>query len=134
MVTDGIDAYEGGPNDPYIDTTVDELQRNQVIVYSMYARAAGHYGHSYWRMMWGQNDLARISDESGGEMYYLGYQTPVSFQPYLEDVATKLDHQYLLKFLARAENKAGFQPVKVQTEVPNAELVSADRVYVPAGK
>jgi hypothetical protein len=31
------------------------------------------------------------------------------------------------------ERKAGFQPFKLRTEVPNAELVAADRVYVPAG-
>jgi hypothetical protein len=31
------------------------------------------------------------------------------------------------------KRKAGFQPFKLRTEVPNAELVAADRVYVPAG-
>jgi len=38
----------------------------------------------------------------------------------------------LLTFLAKPERKAGFQQVKLRTEVPNAELVGADRVYVPA--
>jgi hypothetical protein len=50
----------------------------------------------------------------------------------MEDITRKLNHQYLLTFMAKPQKKAGMQRVKVQTEVPNAELVSADRVYVPA--
>jgi hypothetical protein len=44
-----------------------------------------------------------------------------------------MTRQYLLTFLAKPERKAGFQSFKLRTEVPNAELVTADRVYVPAG-
>jgi hypothetical protein len=56
----------------------------------------------------------------------------VSFSPYLDDMAHKLGHQYLLSFSAKPEKKAGIQKVKLHTEVPNAELVAADGVYVPA--
>jgi hypothetical protein len=45
----------------------------------------------------------------------------------------RLDRQYLLTFLAKPEKKSGLQPVRLRTEVRNAELVSADRVWVPAG-
>jgi len=62
----------------------------------------------------------------------LGLETPVSFAPYLEDLSRKLNHQYLLAFLPKPEKKPGLQSVKVRTEVPNAELIAADRVYVPA--
>jgi hypothetical protein len=50
----------------------------------------------------------------------------------LEDMSRKLNQQYLLTFIAKPEKKAGMRRIKLQTEVPNAELVSADRVYVPA--
>ena len=93
----------------------------------------GHYGHSFWRINWGQNYLSQIADETGGEAYFLGLETPVSFSPYLDDLSHRLTHQYLLAFLAKPEKKAGLQRVKLRTEVPNAELVSADKVYVPAG-
>jgi hypothetical protein len=43
----------------------------------------------------------------------------------------RLTHQYLLTFLAKPGKKPGLQPVKIRTEVPNAELVAADMVYVP---
>jgi hypothetical protein len=47
-------------------------------------------------------------------------------------MARKLGRQYLLTFIPKPEKKAGMQRVKLQTEVPNAELVSADKVFVPA--
>jgi hypothetical protein len=134
MITDGIDRYWGsGPDNAYVDTVIEQAQRAGVIVYSIYTPGVGHYGHSYWRTYWGQNYLSQLSDETGGESYYLiGPAPPVSFAPYMEDITRKLNHQYLLTFMAKAQKKAGMQRVKVHTEVPNAELVSADRVYVPA--
>jgi len=134
MITDGIDRYWGsGPDNAYVDTVIEQAQRAGVIVYSIYTPGVGHFGHSYWRTYWGQNYLSQLSDETGGESYYLiGPAPPVSFAPYMEDITRKLNHQYLLTFMAKAQKKAGMQRVKVHTEVPNAELVSADRVYVPA--
>jgi hypothetical protein len=134
MVSDGIDRFGGGgPSNPYVDSAIAEAQRAGVIIYSIYTPGVGHYGHSFWRMNWGQNYLSQISDETGGESYYLGFGAPVSFAPYLDDLNHRLTRQYLLTFLAKPERKAGFQQFKLRTEVPNAELVAADRVYVPAG-
>jgi hypothetical protein len=131
MLSDGIDRFGGsGPSNPYVDSAIEEAQRAGEIIYSIYTPGVGHYGHSFWRMNWGQNYLAQISDETGGESYYLGFSAPVSLAPYLDDVTHRLTRQYLLTFLAKPEKKAGFQQVKLRTEVPNAELVAADRVYV----
>jgi hypothetical protein len=135
MLSDGIDRFgDSGPSNPYVDSAIEEAQRAGVIIYSIYTPGVGHYGHSFWRMNWGQNYLSRISDETGGESYYLGFGAPVTFAPYLDDLNHRLTRQYLLTFLAKPENKAGFQSFKLRTEVPNAELVAADRVYVRAGK
>ncbi|MFZ0285187.1 MAG: vWA domain-containing protein [Terriglobales bacterium] len=135
MVSDGIDRYWGsGPDDPYVRSSVEQSQRAGVVVFAIYTLGVGHYGHSFWRILWGQNYLSQIADETGGESYYLGsYGAPVSFVPYLDEVSHRLNHQYLLTFLAKPEKKAGMQRVRLTTEVPNVELVSADSVYVPAG-
>jgi hypothetical protein len=134
MVSDGIDRFGGGgPSNPYVDSAIEEAQRAGVIIYSIYTPGVGHYGHSFWRVNWGQNYLSQISDETGGESYYLGFGAPVSFAAYLDDLNHRLTRQYLLTFLAKPERKAGFEQFKLRTEVPNAELVAADRVYVPAG-
>ncbi len=134
MITDGIDRYWGsGPDNGYVDSVIAQAQRAGVIVFSIYTPGEGHYGHTYWRTYWGQNYLSQLADETGAESYYLiGSAPPVTFSPYLQDMSRKLGRQYLVTFIPKPQKKAGMQRVKLQTEVPNADLVSADRVYVPA--
>lgn len=134
MLTSGIDLYSPGSVDPYLDETIEQAQRAGIILYSIYAPGSGHFGHSYWRVSWGQNDLSRISDEAGGEAYDLGVVAAASFKPFFDDISRRLGHQYMLTFLAKPERKSGMQSVKLSTEVANAELVSADRVYVPGSE
>jgi hypothetical protein len=115
MISDGIDRLQGGPNDPYLATAIDNAQRAGVQVYTIYASASGHFGHSFWRFNWGQNNLAQLADETGAEAYFQGFQTPVAFAPFLKEFADRLNHQYRLTFLAPAEKKAGFQRIKLET-------------------
>jgi len=134
MITDGVDRYWGSsPQDPYVDAVVADAQRAGIVVFAIYTPGEGHDAHSYWRTNWGQNYLAEVADETGGESYSIGfYGAPVSISPYLDDLAHRLTRQYLLIFMAKTEKKAGLQRVRLQTEVPNAELVGASQVYVPA--
>jgi hypothetical protein len=137
IASDGIDRYYGSADllDPYLAAAIEDAQRAGILVYAIYTPGGGHYSHSYWRTYWGQLYLAQLADETGGESYDIGFNgMPVSFAPYLDDGANRWSHQYLLTFLAKPQKKAGMQPVKLRTEVPNAELVSADRVYVPAAR
>jgi hypothetical protein len=135
MISDGIDRYgPGGSSDPYVDEAVEQAQKAGIVIFSIYTPGAGHFGHTFWRINWGQNYLSQLSDETGGESYYLGSEAPVSFSPYLDDLGRRLLHQYLLTFLAKPVKKAEMQSVKLRTEVSNAELVAADRVYVPASE
>jgi hypothetical protein len=135
MITDGIDRYgPGGASDPYVDQAVEQAQRAGIVIFSIYTPGAGHFGHTFWRINWGQNYLSELSDETGGEAFYLGTEAPVSFSPYLDDLGRRLLHQYLLTFLAKPVKKSGLQSVRLRTEVSNAELVAASSVYVPASE
>ncbi len=137
MATDGVDRYYGSGDllDPYLADAIEKAQRAGVIVSAIYTPGVGHFGHSYWRTYWGQIYLAKLAEETGGESYYIGFMgPPVAFAPYLSQFADRLNHQYLLTFVAQPEKKAGLRPVKVTTEVSNADLVSADSVYVPASQ
>lgn len=137
MVSSGVDRYYGGDDmlDPYVSSAIEDAQRAGVLVSAIYSPGAGHFGHDYWQTYWGQLYLAKLADETGGESYYIGFTgPPVAFAPFLDDLANRLNHQYLLGFLARPEKKAGLRQVKVTTEVPNADLVAARMVYVPAGQ
>jgi hypothetical protein len=134
MVSDGVDWFGGTTaEDPYVDAAITDAQRAGVIVFDIYMPGQGHAAHSYWRYYWGQIYLSQVADETGGEAYYIGFTgAPVAFAPYLDSVAQRLNHQYFLGFLAKPEKKAGMRRVRLQTEVPNAELVAASQVYVSA--
>ena len=132
MISDGIDRFYGsGPNDPYVDSAVEAAQKAGIIIYSIYSPGVGHYSHSLWRTNWGQNYLAQVSDQTGGESFYYGFGPAVSFVPYLDDLSHRLTHQFLVVFIPKQEKKPGLRQVRLRTEVPNAELVGADSVYVP---
>jgi hypothetical protein len=92
----------------------------------------GHAGHSLWQISWGQNFLSQLSDETGGESYVIGFGSPVSFQPFLDEISERLQHQYILTFSARPERKAGLQPVRISIPDKDASIAAPDKVYVPA--
>ena len=134
MITSGIDElYEGTYPDPYVDASIHDAQCAGVVVYSIYTPSAGHFGHSYWRSYWGQNFLSQLSEETGGESYYLmGPEPPVSFAPYLDKLNQQLGNQFLLTFLAAPQKKAGREPVRVTSEFHSVDFLHADQVCVPA--
>jgi hypothetical protein len=134
LISEGTDPLQPGRMDTYLQDAITQAQRTGTQVYSIYASRAGHFGHSLWRINQGQNNLSQLADETGGEAYFQGFETPIAFAPFLGQFADRLNHQYKLTFLAKPESKPSYQHVRLETEVPNAELVTADRVYVPAAK
>lgn len=134
MITSGIDEYYGGGlQDPYVDEAIQDAQCAGIVVYSIYTPGAGHLGHSYWRIDWGQNYLSELSEKTGGEsFYFLGAQAPVSFGPYLNMMNEQLGNQFLLTFLAKPETKAGTESVKIASEIRSVDFLAADDVCVPA--
>jgi len=155
MVSDGIDRLRGetptaaqlGPgfgvqpiyhSMPTISvdaTSASEIsQRYNVIVHSIYSPGVGRAGRSSWDLDLGLSGLSKIAEETGGECYSLGTSNLVSFKPYLDRFQKALDNQYFLVFLAVPKKKAGFQRVRIQTELPNSEILSPDNVWVEAPK
>jgi len=133
MVTDGIDRYYGTGDllDPYLDAAIDDAGKAGIQVSAIYNPDAGHFGHSYWQTYWGQIYLSHLADQTGGEAYYIGMNgPPVAFAPYLDDFASRLQHQYLLTFIPKPQKKAGWQTIRLGTEVQGVDLISAGRVWV----
>lgn len=133
MVTDGIDRYYGSGDlqDPYVDAAVDDAAKAGIQVSAIYSPDVGHFGHSYWQTYWGQIYLSQVADRTGGEAYYIGMTgPPVAFAPYLDQFGTRLQHQYLLTFVPKPQKKAGWQTIRLGTEVKDIDLVSAGRVWV----
>lgn len=135
MVSDGVDRYYGAGDlaNPYLEAAIDDAGKAGIAVSAIYTPGAGHFGHSYWQNYWGQIYLSELADKTGGEAYYIGFTgAPVSFSPYLDQLAQRLSNQYLLSFLAKPGKKAGWRQVRVSTEIQGIDLVSAGRVFVPA--
>jgi hypothetical protein len=151
MITDGIDRLRGetpqrsrlgpafGPvyhSMPTISidaTSASEIsQRYNVIVSSIYSPGVGRAGRSSWDLQLGLAGMTKIAEETGGECFSLSTSALVSFKPYLERFQKTLSNQYYVVFQAVPKNKAGFQRVKVETGLPNSEVLAPDNAWVPA--
>jgi len=139
MVTDGIDrrlgmSWRGLSIIPDVDSAAELAMRTGTIIHTIYAPGAGRLSRNYWAATNGQMGIAKLSDVSGGESFFLGLQMPVSFAPYLDKLQKILDNQYLLSFSAQPGKKGQLQNVTISTEVAGVEFASADAVWVPASK
>jgi hypothetical protein len=148
MISDGIDRLRGdttsgrglGPRPattmPTIssdaDTASNVSQRYGVIVHSIYATGIGRLSRNSWEAQLGQSGVSKITDETGGEYFALGTQNAVSFKPYLDRLQKIFDNQYFLVLQVTPRKKEGLQRVRISTEVANADIASANNVWVPA--
>ncbi len=132
MISSGIEALGGGlaPENPYVNKSIADAQRAGVVVYGIYNPNFGHEGHSLWRVTYGQNLLSQLCDETGGECYMNTFTAAVDFGPYLREIATNLQRQYLLTFSLGPVKKSSLERVKVKVAEKNADLAAADAVYV----
>ena len=135
MISSGVEGLGGGyaPDNPYVNRGISDAQKAGVVVYTIYNPSAGHAGHSYWQQNIGQNFLSQLSDETGGESYYLGFGAPVSFAPYFQEIGERLANQYVLTFDVTPQKKSELQQVKVRITEKDASIAAADRVFVKAG-
>ena len=61
-------------------------QRTGTTINTIFTRGVGRLGNNYWEITNGQNGMAKLAEETGGQSFYLGTQNPVSFKPYLDDL------------------------------------------------
>jgi hypothetical protein len=138
MVTDGIDRARRGVRWPGLNTPPDVDSAGEVamqtgtMIHTIYVPGVGRLHRNYWEATNGQLGIAKLSDMTGGESYYLGLQRPVSLAPYLDDLQKVLDNQYLLSFSAKSGKKAGLQYVSLNTEVAGVDFAAPDAVWVVA--
>ena len=74
MISSGVDYFRGGfdPVDPDLDSTVEQAQKKNINVWTIYYPDAGHVGRRFFRVFNSQSNLSRLSEETGAESYYLG--------------------------------------------------------------
>jgi hypothetical protein len=136
VITSGIDYFRGpgsGPIYPDTDPLIQRAERQNTNIWSIYYPSAGHRGRAFFLVNTAQINIDKMSEETGAESYFLGYGTPVSIKPYLDEISTHLNNQYLLTFAGSGGSKGKFQSIKVKTELPDVEFVAPSAIFLPPG-
>jgi hypothetical protein len=136
LITSGIDYFRGsglGAFYPDVDPVIQRAERQNTNIWSIYYPSSGHRGHSFYLVNYAQNNLDKLSEDTGAESYFLGYGAPVSIKPYLDELTTHLNNQYLLTFAGSGGSKGKLQSVRVKTELPDVEFFAPAAVFLPPG-
>jgi VWFA-related protein len=126
VVSDGLDTSQGlniGPQSLNLERAIKEAQRRSVAVYAFYAPTfnATSGGGSQLLVGNAQGSLERLAEETGGRAFFQGTGAPVSFEPYLRDLATSLSRQIAVTYLSTHTNK-GYHRIQVQSDRPDIEI------------
>jgi hypothetical protein len=132
MISDGVDYYNPryDPQDPYMQTAVEDSVRAGLVVYSIYWQNTGRFDRTWYANNAGQNLLMQVTQATGGNSYWQGIGNPVSFRPYFKDIERRLDNQYEVAFTAPVP-KSGVGSMKVK--VGGAKVDAPQQVYVGRG-
>jgi len=134
LITSGIDFFRGpgfGPFYPDLDPLISRAERQNTNIWTIYYPSAGHRGRSFFRTNNAQNNLDKLSQDTGAESYFLGGGEPVSIKPYLDEIGTHLNNQYLLTFAGNGGAKGKYQGVKVKSAAKEVEFFTPAAVFVP---
>jgi hypothetical protein len=137
LITSGIDYFRGsssGPFYPDLDPLIQRAERQNTNVWTIYYPSSGHRGRGFFELNLGQNNISKLSEETGAETYFLGGATPVSLKPYFDEIGEHLSNQYLLSFTGDGGARGKYQRVQVKSELKDLEFITPSAVYLPATK
>jgi hypothetical protein len=132
LISNGVDRLDRGPQSPYVQAAITDVQRAGIIVHTIYTGTSLRFAQSF-RGQYAQQNLEEITSQSGGMAFFEGLVTPVSFTPYLRQLDMMLHNQYLLTFAAPRSNreKGELRPIQIRVEQRNVELKYPKQVLVP---
>lgn len=125
LVSDGLDISRGvdssAPTQSIdLQRAVNESQRRGVAIYGFYAPTLAAAAD---RLLAGnaQSSLLRLSNETGGLAFFQGTGVPVSFDPFIRELAVSLQKQAALTFLSTHLDK-GFHKIEVKSVTPGVRI------------
>jgi len=136
LISSGIDYFRAGfgPIYPDVDTAISIAEKGNINLWSIYAPGAGHRSRSFFLANNAQNNLSKLTEESGGEAYFLGTLAPVSFKPFLDELQMHLNNQYLLTFAGDGGPKGRFVSLRLKTELAHTEFMHANQAWLPPAR
>lgn len=125
VVSDGLDVSRGfdssRPGQSLdLQRAIDEAQRRGVAIYTIYAPT---FGSDTNRLLAGngQGSLARLSEETGGRNFNHLPSAPVSLEPFLRQIESRLARQIALTYLSTHADK-GYHRIEIETALADAEI------------
>lgn len=136
LISSGIDLTNGAfDTNPYenlpLQNAIRAAQRANVVVSAIFAAGDTRVLRDDYLTTNGQGSLERLADETGGNAFFEGFNTPVSLQPFFQQFSRMLTQQYVLTFMADANPKGEFSRLKVSSEQNGVQLHAAEHVMVP---
>jgi hypothetical protein len=118
MISNGVNPWATGVlQDSSTDAALQAAQRAGVTVYAIYHPGSDYLASDYSKLYSGQMQLAHVVDETGGEVYFLGFGPLPSLAPFLTDLAEHLANRYSLEFLAKPVEGPGARTSPDQTRL-----------------
>jgi VWFA-related protein len=127
VVSDGLDISRGldsAQPSQSIDLrrAVKEAQRQAVAIYSFYAPSVTSTSLNNFSLIgYGQGSLQLLSEDTGGRAFFQGTGAPVSFDPFLRDLAGTFIRQIALTYLS-THPKKGFHRIEVTSDRRDIEI------------
>jgi hypothetical protein len=131
LISDGHDRLRGDLESPDVDRVMRESEKTGIVIHTLYT-SVGRSRYDF-RIDLAQANLIRVSGASGGQSFFQGLSTPVSYKPFLDHLDMALHNQYFLTFsVPRSGKKNGdFRNLKVTTEQRNTSITSQYNIFVP---
>lgn len=126
LVSDGLDLSNGlsgaTPGQSLeLDRAILRAQRRSVAVFSIYTPSSSNPRENSTLSLYGQGNLLKLSDETGGRAFFQGSTAPVSFDPFFRDLNLLLTRQFLLTYLS-THMKKGYYKVQVSSTNPEVKV------------
>jgi len=131
LIGDGHDPLRGDLQDPDVDRVISTAQKDGIVIHTLYSNVGRR--HNSFGVTLAQSNLVKVSSGSGGQSFFQGLVTPVSYKPFLDHLDMVLHNQYFLTFTAPRSTKAKgeFRSLKVTTEQRNISITAPSQVFVP---
>lgn len=126
FISDGFDSTRGtsvfdSSDSVAADDAITKAQIRGAAIYSFYASGAYTRNAEGMVVLGAQGILNKLAEQTGGRAFFSGTRTPVSFDPFFDDLDVTLNRQFAVTYLSTHMNK-GFHRVEVFSTNPDVKI------------
>lgn len=126
FISDGFDSTRGtsafdSADSLAADDAISKAQIRGAAVYSFFAAGAYTRNADGMVVLGAQGLLSKLADQTGGRAFFSGTRTPVSFDPFFDDLDVTLNRQFAITYLSTHMNN-GFHRVEVYSSNPDIKI------------